>query len=110
MCAQVTCQTDIFSLGVTVFHCATGLYPFCDENVPDATLCHLLTHDKKAAPKLQIHEDNTDPAWHARLTMVVAKALQKPRQPRYRNAADMLSDLEKFRRCGQNLQLAFFVS
>ena len=109
MCAQVTCQSDVFSLGVTVFHCATGLYPFCDANAPDSTLRQLLTNDPKAAAKMQIHERGTDLTWHEGLSMIVAKALQKPTQQRYTSAADMLSDLEKFRRCGQKFAIDVFL-
>ena len=91
---QASCQSDVFSLGVTIFFCATGRFPFCDAKASTLTICHRLTEDPTAAKTLQIKENGTDPEWHEALATIVARALQKQPKYRYTTATAMLDDIK----------------
>ena len=93
--AQVTCQSDLFSFGVTLFVCASGLFPFCDETASNDTIHHALTADSTPATRLKIIEDNVDPVWIEKMPEIIAKSLQKLPENRYATAESMLNDFER---------------
>ena len=74
---QVTCRSDLFSLGITMFYCATGMFPFCKATADDITICYHLTKDPTPAAPLKLNEDGAPPLLAQGLAMVVAKALEK---------------------------------
>ena len=96
--AQVTCQSDIFSLGVMLFFCTTRRFPFCEANASTLTICHRLTENPKPAESLQLDEPGANPTWQDGLAQVVAKALRKSLQQRYSRAEAMLKDVKDVQR------------
>ena len=89
----MTCATDIFSFGVTLFFCATGAFPYCENDADEISICYLVSKGKDPAKKLQISEPGTSPILRDGVAMVVAKALKKPVEERYAQAEAMLHDV-----------------
>jgi tetratricopeptide (TPR) repeat protein len=78
-------RADIFSLGVVLYECLTGVRVFQGATLMD-TLTRLLGEQPKPPSEL-------NPEIPASLDRVVMKALSKERADRYGAAEDMLSDL-----------------
>ena len=112
----MTCRSDLFSLGITIFFCATGRFPFCKATANDVTIIFRLTTDQAPAEPLEINEDGAAPILTQGLAMIVSKALKKrvPRatasgssataQPEpsthgYPSANAMLTDVRTVQRC-----------
>jgi len=82
-------RTDIFSFGAVLYEMATGLQPFRGDSAVDI-LDGVLNRAPEAPVKL-------NPALPAGLERVVNKALQKDREQRYRDAAEMRADLQRLK-------------
>ena len=95
---QVTCQSDLFSLGITIFFCATGRFPFCKANDDTTTIQYRVANDRTPAENLVLYERSVDPAWQDGLSTIVARALEKSTEHRYATADSMLADLNITRR------------
>ena len=95
---QVTCQSDLFSLGITIFFCATGRFPFCKANDDTITIQYRVAKDRTPAENLVLYERSVDPAWQDGLSTIVARALEKSTKHRYATADNMLADLNTTRR------------
>ena len=82
----VDARSDLFSTGLLLYHCLTGMPPFSGTNTPEL-LNMVLTADPVPAsarvPELSKRWDN-----------VLAKALQKDPASRYQSAAEMLAEIE----------------
>ena len=83
--SEVDGRADIFSLGVVLYECLTGVRIF-----QGATLLDSLTKVLGEQPK---PPSEVNPEIPASLDRVVMKALSKDKADRYRAAEDMLSDL-----------------
>jgi serine/threonine protein kinase len=83
-------RTDIFSLGVVLYECATGRHPF-----PGKTSAVILSSILNRAPVAPVV---LNPEVPLPLQDVINKCLEKDRELRYQSAADVRADLKRVRR------------
>jgi hypothetical protein len=83
-------RTDIFSLGATLYECATGQHPF-PGRTSTAMLAALLN-------KTPIAPIVLNPELPVRLQEIIQNCLEKDRELRYQSAADLRADLKRLRR------------
>jgi len=83
-------RTDLFSLGVVLYECATGRHPF-----PGKTSAVILEAILNRAPLAPI---TLNPELPVRLQEVINNCLEKDRELRYQSAADLRADLKRVRR------------
>ncbi|MHC5077400.1 MAG: protein kinase domain-containing protein, partial [Planctomycetota bacterium] len=86
--AQITFQTDIYSLGATLYEILTGVPPFLGENVH--SLIRKVRMQEPPAPR-SIRPDIPKP-----LENIVRKAMAKDPRRRYGTAAEFAADLKRF--------------
>lgn len=84
---QLSCQTDIFSLGVIMYELLTGKHPFMADNF-SRLVQKILNEDP---PPLSHYRSGLSPA----LQQIVANAMAKNRADRYAMGLDMALDLSK---------------
>jgi hypothetical protein len=80
-------RTDVYSLGVTLYQMLAGVIPYRTENM--SALARRLTED---APPLSGRREGI----HPELERIVHRSLERDRNARYANAAEMRDDLEAF--------------
>lgn len=101
-------QADIYGLGATLYHMVTGSVPFKGKNPSEVMHRHL--KEPLVAP------DHLNPGISSGLAQVIEMMLAKDPSDRYRNAAELLDDLElvensqKPRHAGGSIDLASMVS
>jgi serine/threonine protein kinase len=83
-------RSDLFSLGVVLYHLATGTRPF-EADTPDQTREAILT--RRPVPPRQ-----RNAAIPVKLERIILKALEKDRTERYQSAAELRADVERLRR------------
>ncbi len=83
-------RSDIFSFGVVLFEMATGKKPFTGTNV--VMTLHAVINSKPASPR------SINPAVPPELEAIIGKAMEKDRNQRYKNAAEMKADLVKLKK------------
>ncbi|MHA7878332.1 MAG: serine/threonine-protein kinase [Saccharospirillum sp.] len=83
----LTAQTDIYSLGVTLYRALTGQLPFQGDTLP--SLAYAILHDQARSPG-QFNPD-VSPA----LVRIVNRAMQKNPADRYATAGDMAQALRR---------------
>jgi serine/threonine protein kinase len=99
---QVDGRSDLFSLGVLLYECATGHRPF-PGNSTRAILAAILN---KAPMAPGIH----NPDLPLRLQEVISNCLEKDPDLRYQNAADLRADLKRVKRDLESGRTTFAVS
>ena len=83
-------RTDLFSLGVVLYECATGHRPFTG-NTSAAVLAAILNRAPVAPVVFK-------PDLPLRLQVIINNCLEKDRELRYQTAADLRADLKRARR------------
>ncbi|QIN77351.1 protein kinase [Rubrobacter marinus] len=83
---ETTPRSDIYSVGILLYHCLTGRPPF--------------SGDARSVARQQMHDDPTPPrdlkiAIPSHLEAVILKALSKDPGDRYPSASAMLEDLQR---------------
>jgi hypothetical protein len=87
---QLDGRTDLFSLGVVLYECATGRQPFSGKT--SAVILAAILNKAPMAPMA------INPELPLRLQEVINNCLEKDRELRYQSAADLRADLKRLRR------------
>lgn len=87
---DIDARTDLFSFGVVLYEMATGALPFGGKTNGE-TLEAIFTKQPVAPVRLNSKVP-------ADLERIISKAMEKDRNLRYQNAADMRTDLQRLRR------------
>ena len=87
---EIDVRTDLFSLGVLLYECATGHRPFTGNS--SAAIFVAILNKAPVAPMV------LNPDMPMRLQVVINNCLEKDPDLRYQNAADLRADLKRVKR------------
>ncbi|MBL8750271.1 MAG: serine/threonine protein kinase [Planctomycetes bacterium] len=87
---DVDVRSDLYSLGATLYHMATGVPPFRGDTM--AQLLTKLLHETPVPP------DEINPALSPGLSLVIRKLLAKDLRVRYQTPRELLDDLDRIER------------
>jgi len=87
---DVDVRSDLYSLGATLYHMATGVPPFRGDTM--AQLLTKLLHETPVPP------DEINPALSPGLALIIRKLLAKDLRVRYQTPRELLDDLERIER------------
>ncbi len=83
-------KADIYSLGVMMYEMLTGQLPFESENAISVAIMQM---QSEAKPPREVNPDIPEG-----LEEITVKAMQKDPEKRYQSAADMLYDIDEFKK------------
>ena len=87
---KIDVRTDIYSLGITLYHLLTGKLPFYGETAAVVMTKHLM----QEIPPLSEHNENIS----NEMILVINKMVEKIPEDRYLNLEDLLLDLNALKR------------
>lgn len=88
--SRIDARSDVFSLGVILYECATRRLPFTGNTLLE--ICQRICTDDPVRPSAHTRAVPRD------LEMIILKALEKDRDRRYQTALELAEDLERFLR------------
>jgi serine/threonine protein kinase/tetratricopeptide (TPR) repeat protein len=94
---KLDARTDLFSFGLVLYEVATGQRPFMGDTAQalhNSILNDALTPARELNPDLPLQ-----------LEAIINKSLEKNRDVRYRNAADIRTDLQRIKRDTESVRL-----
>jgi eukaryotic-like serine/threonine-protein kinase len=86
---EIDGRSDIFSLGIVLYEMATATKPFSGRNV--VAISTAILHESPPAP------NSLNPALPSGLEPIIARAMQKDRNLRYQQAAEIAADLQRLK-------------
>ena len=86
-------RSDLYSLGVTMYHLVTGKLPFETESLAEIVSMHINT--KPVEPSIIASGVSEE------FSCLIMKLLEKASSDRYQNYSDLMRDLEKMIRAGK---------